>query len=233
MAFAAKKKLLLVEDEPGLVLTLKDRLSKEGYEVDTATQGDQGLSMALTGTYDLVVLDLMLPGKSGFDICRDLRQHRLPMPILILTARDQVVDKVVGLKLGADDYLTKPFDTLELLARIEALLRRSAAAQSSEADCVHQIGTLRIDLRSTSVWRDGVRIDLSAREFELLRYFVSHPGETISRETLLKEVWGYAAPPNTRTVDVHVAWLRQKLELNPKQPKLILTAPGFGYRFAR
>lgn len=232
MALAAKKKILLVEDEPGLVLTLRDRLNKEGYEVDTAMQGDQGLSMALTGIYDLVVLDLMLPGKSGFDICRDLRQQRSPVPILIVTARDQVVDKVVGLKLGADDYLTKPFDTLELLARIEALLRRSAAAQSPEAASVHQVGTLRIDLRSTSAWRDGIRIDLSAREFELLRYFVSHPGETISRETLLKEVWGYAAPPNTRTVDVHIAWLRQKLELNPKQPKLILTVPGFGYRFA-
>ncbi|MGH9413584.1 MAG: response regulator transcription factor, partial [Terriglobales bacterium] len=220
---AAKKRILLVEDEPGLVLTLKDRLSKEGYEVESASRGDLGLSLALAGTYDLLILDLMLPGKSGFDICRDLRQHRVPTPILMLTARDQVVDKVVGLKLGADDYLTKPFDTLELLARIEALLRRSAPQTPDMADSVHQIGAVRIDLRSTSVWRGGDRVDLSAREFELLRYFVCHPGETISRETLLKEVWGYTAAPTTRTVDVHVAWLRQKLEANPKQPALILT----------
>ncbi|MGH9581855.1 MAG: response regulator transcription factor, partial [Bryobacteraceae bacterium] len=165
-------------------------------------------------------------------ICRDLRQQRVPTPILMLTARDQVVDKVVGLKLGADDYLTKPFDTLELLARMEALLRRTRANGADAMGSVYQIGAMRVDLRSTSVWRDGERVELSAREFELLRYFVEHPGETISRERLLKEVWDYAAAPNTRTVDVHVAWLRQKLEANPKQPRLILTVPGFGYRFA-
>jgi two-component system alkaline phosphatase synthesis response regulator PhoP len=224
-----KKTILLIEDEPGLVLTLRDRLVKEGYEVETAAQGEQGLAMGLTSAWDLIILDLMLPGKSGFDICRDLRQHRVPTPILMLTARDQVVDKVVGLKLGADDYLTKPFDTLELLARIEALLRRTDA--QGQADSELRIGALRIDLRSTSVWRDGERVELSAREFELLRYFAAHPGETISRETLLKEVWGYAEPPTTRTVDVHVVWLRQKLEANPKQPELIQTVPGFGYRF--
>lgn len=224
-----KRTILLIEDEPGLVLTLRDRLIKEGYEVETATQGEQGLAMGLAGGCDLIVLDLMLPGKSGFDICRDLRQHRVSTPILMLTARDQVVDKVVGLKLGADDYLTKPFDTLELLARIEALLRRVEAAQAQATEL--RIGALRIDLRATSVWRDGERVELSAREFELLRYFAVHPGETISRETLLKEVWGYAEPPTTRTVDVHVVWLRQKLEANPKQPELIQTVPGFGYRF--
>lgn len=222
-----KKKILLIEDEPGLVLTLKDRLNKEGYEVDAAGQGDQGLALALTGAYDLIVLDLMLPGKSGFDVCRDLRQQSVPAPVLMLTARDQVIDKVLGLKLGADDYLTKPFDTLELLARIEALLRRSA---NNAANSVYWAGAIRVDLRSTSVWRDGKRVELSAREFELLRYFVEHRGETISRERLLTEVWGYAAAPNTRTVDVHVAWLRQKLEENPRQPKLIITVPGIGYR---
>ncbi|MGH9582517.1 MAG: response regulator transcription factor, partial [Bryobacteraceae bacterium] len=220
MTLAVRKRILLIEDEPGLVLTLRDRLSKEGYEVGTAAQGDQGLSMALAGAYDLIILDLMLPGKSGFDICRDLRQQRVPTPILMLTARDQVVDKVVGLKLGADDYLTKPFDTLELLARIEALLRRTAPHVPDAAGSVYQIGAVRIDLRATSVWRDGEQVELSAREFELLRYFVGHPGETISRDRLLKEVWGYVAAPNTRTVDVHVAWLRQKLEANPKQPRL-------------
>lgn len=224
-----KKTILLIEDEPGLVLTLSDRLVKEGYEVETAAQGEQGLAMGLAGGCDLIILDLMLPGKSGFDICRDLRQHRVATPILMLTARDQVVDKVVGLKLGADDYLTKPFDTLELLARIEALLRRADAQAQAASEL--RFGGLRIDLRSTSVWRDDERVELSAREFELLRYFAAHPGETISRETLLKEVWGYAEPPTTRTVDVHVVWLRQKLEANPKQPELIQTVPGFGYRF--
>lgn len=225
-----KKKILLVEDEPGLVLTLKDRLNKEGYEVETAANGDQGLSMALAGAYDVIILDLMLPGKSGFDVCRDLRQQSVPTPILMLTARDQIIDKVLGLKLGADDYLTKPFDTLELLARVEALLRRAAPNSTATANSVHRIGAVRVDLRSTSVWRDGKLVELATREFELLRYFVEHRGETISRERLLTEVWGYAAAPNTRTVDVHVAWLRQKLEENPKQPKLIITVPGFGYR---
>lgn len=224
-----KKHLLLIEDEPGLVLTLTDRLSKEGYAVTSAVDGHTGLEAALAGAFELVILDVMLPRKNGTDVCRDLRQAGYSVPILMLTARGQVVDKVLGLKLGADDYLTKPFDMLELLARIEALLRRAPAPSSG---AVLHAGGLRIDLRSTTVWRGDTPVALSAREFQLLRYLAEHRGETVSRETLLKEVWGYDATPETRTVDVHVAWLRQKIEDNPKHPQIILTVQGFGYKLA-
>ncbi len=224
------KKILLVEDEPGLVVTLSDRLRNEGYDVETASDGKQALGRASAGDVDLIILDVMLPFKSGLDVCRDLRSQNVTIPILMLTARSQIVDKVVGLKLGADDYLTKPFDMLELLARVEALLRRPAPSGASNA--AYQSGTLRVDFKSTTVWRDTQKVMLSAREFQLLRYFIEHRGETISREELLKNVWGYESTPNTRTVDVHVAWLRQKLEDDPKHPRLILTVQGLGYRFA-
>lgn len=224
------KKILLVEDEPGLVVTLSDRLRNEGYDVETASDGKQALGRASAGDVDLIILDVMLPFKSGLDVCRDLRSQNVTIPILMLTARSQIVDKVVGLKLGADDYLTKPFDMLELLARVEALLRRPAPSGASNS--AYQSGTLRVDFKSTTVWRDTQKVMLSAREFQLLRYFIEHRGETISREELLKNVWGYESTPNTRTVDVHVAWLRQKLEDDPKHPRLILTVQGLGYRFA-
>ncbi|MGH9352910.1 MAG: response regulator transcription factor [Terriglobia bacterium] len=226
------KKILLIEDEPGLVLTLSDRLCKEGYEVDHAKDGERGLEMALESAFDLIILDVMLPRKTGLDVCRDLRQQGMSTPILMLTARAQVVDKVLGLKLGADDYLAKPFDMLELLARVEALLRRPSRSPGSSAYSAYQNGSLRVDFRSTTVWRDDEKVALSAREFQLLHYLIKHRGETVSREELLKEVWGYDATPNTRTVDVHVAWLRQKIEDDPKHPQLIQTVQGFGYRFA-
>jgi two-component system, OmpR family, alkaline phosphatase synthesis response regulator PhoP len=222
------KKILLVEDEPGLLLTLSDRLRNEGYYVDTASDGVLGLEQAVAGQYDLIILDVVLPRKSGLDICRDLRQQGFTIPVLMLTARGQVVDKVLGLKIGADDYLTKPFDMMELLARTEALLRRPVAPVAAG---VYQFGNLRVEFRSTSVFRDGEQIPLSAREFQLLQYFVEHRGDTVSREELLKNVWGYAALPATRTVDVHVAWLRQKLESDPKHPQYIVTVQGLGYRF--
>lgn len=222
------KRILLVEDERGLLVTLSDRLRNEGYEVETAADGQTGLDRASAGQFDLIILDIMLPRKNGLDICRDLRQRGSTTPILMLTARGQVVDKVLGLKIGADDYLTKPFDMMELLARTEALLRRPASPTAANT---HQFGNLRVDLRSTTVSRDGEKITLSAREFQLLRYFIEHRGETLSREELLKNVWGYAALPATRTVDVHVAWLRQKLEPDPKRPQHILTVQGLGYKF--
>lgn len=225
-----ERKILIVEDEPGLVVTLSDRLASESFKVEIATNGQDGLERALAGNFDLIILDLMLPRKSGLDVCRDLRQHGVATPILMLTARGQVTDRVLGLKLGADDYLAKPFDMLELLARIEALLRRPMLTAAARP--VFEMGGLRVDFRSTSVWRDGEKIALSAREYHLLRYFIEHRGETVSREALLKDVWGYEAAPNTRTVDVHVAWLRQKLEENPKRPQLILTVQGLGYKFA-
>ena len=224
------QRILLVEDEPGLRLTLQDRLQAEGYGVETASEGDEGFAKASAGGFDLIILDVMLPNRSGIDICRDLRQSGHNTPILMVTARSQTVDKVLGLKIGADDYLTKPFEMLELLARIEALLRRSAPQRTPSAG--YEFGKIRIDIRSTEVTRNGELLNLSAKEFQLLQYFIEHDRETLSRETLLQRVWGYQSTPNTRTVDVHVAWLRQKLEDDPKKPRWILTVHGMGYKFA-
>ena len=223
------QRILLVEDEPGLRLTLQDRLQAEGYAVETASEGDEGFSKAFSGGFDLIILDVMLPNRSGIDICRDLRQSGHNTPILMVTARSQTVDKVLGLKIGADDYLTKPFEMLELLARIEALLRRSSPQQAPSAS--YEFGKIRVDSRSTEVTRNGELLNLSAKEFQLLRYFIEHDRETLSRETLLQRVWGYRSTPSTRTVDVHVAWLRQKLEDDPKNPRWILTVHGMGYKF--
>jgi two-component system alkaline phosphatase synthesis response regulator PhoP len=227
------RRILLVEDEPGLLMTLTDRLQNEGYAVETAADGETGLARATVEQFDLVILDVMLPRKNGFDVCRDLRQRSITTPVLMLTARGQVVDKVVGLKIGADDYVTKPFEMLELLARIEALLRRAPAAAPTADDApeTYQFGPVRADFRRAEVTRDGARVELSAREFKLLQYLVAHRGATISRDELLNEVWGYDAMPSTRTVDVHVAWLRQKLEPNPHYPQFILTVHGLGYKF--
>ena len=226
------KRILLVEDEPGLVLTLTDRLMSEGYSVFTEQDGISGSQRAINEPFDLIILDLMLPNRSGLDICQDIRKRDIHTPVLMLTARSQVVDKVVGLKLGADDYLTKPFEVPELLARIEALLRRSTLQNASQnKQDIYQFGDITIDFRSAEVVRDGETLELSAKEFQLLHYFVEHRGATLSRDELLNEVWGYDALPSTRTIDVHVAWLRQKLEPNARRPKYILTVHGLGYKF--
>ena len=224
-------RILLVEDEAGLILTLTDLLVSEGYKVETATDGPSGFEKASRAEYDLIILDIMLPGKNGFDVCRDLRQRGIHTPVLMLTARGQVVDKVLGLKLGADDYLTKPFEPLELLARVEALLRRVTSLPSSKLTDVVRFGSVSIDFRSTEVRRHGLLVEMSAREFELLRYLVQHRGLTISREQLLRDVWGYGTMTVTRTVDVHVGLLRQKLEEDAKNPRHFLTVRGFGYKF--
>jgi two-component system alkaline phosphatase synthesis response regulator PhoP len=223
-------RLLLVEDEPGLQLALSDRLVSEGYRVETAGDGDTAVQRASSEPFDIILLDVMLPRRDGFDVARTLRQQGIQTPILMLTARGQVVDRVVGLKLGADDYLTKPFEMIELLARVEALLRRAPIAGPPSLER-YQFGPVLVDVRAAEVRRDGVPIDLSAKEFQLLRYFIEHRGATLSREELLQEVWGYQSTPSTRTVDVHVAWLRQKLEPNPKVPQIILTVHGLGYKF--
>ena len=220
--------ILLVEDEEALRMTLGDRLQNEGYVIDFAADGEEGLEKATRLPFDLIILDVMLPRRNGFDLCRDIRQAGLAMPILLLTARGQTAEKVVGLKLGADDYVTKPFDTFELMARIEALLRR---APTRSGQGIHQFGSIRVDIRGTQVTRDGKLVYLSAREFQLLCYFIERPGATLSRGEILREVWGYQVGAFTRTVDVHVASLRQKLEKAPKNPELILTVPGFGYKF--
>jgi two-component system alkaline phosphatase synthesis response regulator PhoP len=224
------KRILLIEDEPGLVLTLTDRLTREGYSVESSTDGESGLERAAREAFDLILLDVMLPRLGGFDVLRELRQRGHETPVIMLTARGQVVDKVVGLKLGADDYVTKPFEMVELLARIEAKLRRAPApAQPVDG---YQFGEVRIDFRRAEVSRNGEPIDLSAREFQLLKYFIEHRGATLTREELLNEVWGYNSMPSTRTVDVHVAWVRQKIEPNPRHPQFILTVHGMGYKFA-
>jgi two-component system alkaline phosphatase synthesis response regulator PhoP len=222
-------KLLLVEDEPGLVMTLTDRLAAEGYDVESVSSAPAALERGGAAAHDAIVLDVMLPGGSGFDVCRELRQRGVRTPILMLTARGEVVDRVVGLKLGADDYLVKPFEMAELLARIEALLRRAPAGRATPEG--FRFGDIIIDVRRAEVTKAGKRVDLSAREFKLLRYFAEHPGAAISRDELLNEVWGYHAMPSTRTVDVHVAWLRQKLEANPRHPQHLLTVHGLGYKF--
>lgn len=224
------KRILLVEDEPGLVLTLSDRLTSEGYQVEAVRDGESGLERAASDAFDAVILDVMLPRKNGFDVCRDLRQRGVNTPVLMLTARGQLVDKVIGLKLGADDYLTKPFEMMELLARIEALLRRAPVAPAIQNE-TYQFGSIKIDFRRAEIERDGQKIELSAKEFQLLRYFIAHREATLSRDELLNGVWGYDAMPTTRTVDVHVAWLRQKLEANPRHPQYILTVHGMGYKF--
>jgi len=222
-------KILVVEDEEVIRMTLGDRLESEGYTVEFAVDGEEGFQKASRNAYDLVLLDIMLPRKNGFDVCRDIRMAGVVVPILMLTARGQTIDKVLGLKIGADDYLTKPFEAMELLARIEALLRR---ANVPAAAGVHKFGSLQVDLRGTAVSRDGKVVPLAAREFQLLRYFVEHRGTTLSRDVLLKEVWAYSTEAFTRTVDVHVASLRQKLEEDHKRPSLIVTVPGLGYKFA-
>jgi two-component system alkaline phosphatase synthesis response regulator PhoP len=223
-----KESILLIEDEQALQSALSVRLRGEGYLVDTAGDGVEGLEKAMTLPFDLIILDVMLPYRSGLDVCRDIRQAGLATPILMLSARHQTTDKVVGLKLGADDYVAKPFKAAELMARIEALLRR-VPVHSGQG--VFQFGSIRVDIRRAEVTRDDKPVYLSAREFQLLRYFIERTGITIPRVELLRVVWGYEANTLTRTVDMHVASLREKLETNPRHPELIVTVAGVGYKF--
>jgi len=226
-------RVLIVEDDAGLVMALTDLLCSEGYVVEAARDGLEGLERATVSRFELVILDVMLPGKSGFDVCRDLRQRGIETPILMLTARGQVIDKVLGLKLGADDYLTKPFEPLELLARLEALLRRrqTASVSAEKLGDMFSFGSVEVDFRSTEVRCREKIVELSAREFQLLRYFITNRGATLSRGQLLREVWGYEAGILTRTVDVHVGLLRHKLEDDAKNPRHFLTMRGHGYKF--
>lgn len=225
-------RILIVEDEPGLVLTLTDRLTSEGYETSAANDGETGFRRATSEAWDLILLDGMLPKKSGFDVCRDLRAQGLMTPVLMLTARGQVTDRVVGLKLGADDYVVKPFDMTELLARIEARIRRGTpSSTATEPPPVARFADIEADFRKAVVTKAGIAVELSAKEIQLLRYLHEHAGAVVSRAELLKAVWGYTTTPFTRTVDVHVANLRKKLEDDPSSPALIQTVHGLGYRF--
>jgi len=224
-----KTRILIVEDEPAMVAGLRDNFEYEGYEVISAADGAEGLERALNDNPDLVVLDVMMPRMSGLDVCKQLKATKPAMPIIMLTARGQEIDKVVGLELGADDYVTKPFSIRELMARVKAVLRR--VSPQATAPEVYRFSDVEVNVRSNQVLRAGSPIDLSAKEFALLAYFVAHPAETLSRDRLLDAVWGYENYPNTRTVDTHIVHLRQKLEPNPEEPRFILTVHGSGYKF--
>jgi two-component system alkaline phosphatase synthesis response regulator PhoP len=222
-------KILVVEDEPNMVAGLRDNFEFEGYEVITASDGIEGLRRAVEESPDLVILDVMMPRMSGLEVCKQLRAKRRSIPIIMLTARGQELDKVVGLELGADDYVTKPFSIRELLARVKAVLRRTAVVPKHQDQ--HSFGDVEVDLRLHRVLRSGKILDVSSKEFELLKYFICHSGEPLSRDRLLEEVWGYENYPTTRTVDTHLVRLRQKLEPDPEQPQYFLTVHGTGYRF--
>ncbi len=222
-------KILIVEDEPAMVAGLRDNFEFEGYQVVSANDGSEGLARALADSPDLVLLDVMMPKMSGLEVCKRLKAKRPSMPIIMLTARGQEVDKVVGLELGADDYVTKPFSIRELMARVKAVLRRSQTLPKEEER--YSFGDAEVDLKKCRVTRAGKEIEISGTEFELLKYFVCHAGEILSRDRLLEDVWGYDKYPTTRTVDAHLVRLRQKLEPNPEQPRFFLTVHGTGYRF--
>ncbi len=223
------KKILVVDDEPTLLAALKYNLERENFQVDTAADGEQALHVARTLNPDLVILDLMLPGMSGLDVCRVLHKE-MTVPILMLTARDSEVDKVVGLEIGADDYVTKPYSTPELMARVRALLRRADTGGAVTRDVV-TCGDIRIDPARHEARRGSETMHLKPKEFDLLLHFARHPGRAFTREQLLSEIWGYDFAGDTRTVDVHVRWLRQKIEDSPGEPRRLVTVRGTGYRF--
>jgi DNA-binding response OmpR family regulator len=223
------KKILVVDDEPTLVATLRYNLEREGFAVDTASDGESGLSAARASRPDLILLDLMLPAMDGLEVCRVLRRE-MTTPILMLTAKTEEIDKVVGLELGADDYVTKPFSMRELLARVRALLRRAETTPSAEAE-VLLAGDLQVDLRRMEASRGGRALALKPRELDLLAFFLRNRGRAFTRDQLLNQIWGYDFAGDTRTVDVHIRWLRQKIEDVPAKPSRIITVRGVGYRF--
>jgi len=224
-------RILIIEDEPDMVLGLRDNFELEGYEVLVARDGDEGVETAWQARPDLVLLDVMLPKKSGLEVCRELRARGFAEPILMLTARGQEIDKVVGLEIGADDYITKPFGLNELLARVRAHLRRTARQMGETALENYAFGSIALDFKMYQAHKGDAPLDLSPREFEILKYFIRHRGEAVTRDQLLNDVWGYAANVFTRTVDNHVARLRQKIEDDPEHPQYLITVHRVGYRF--
>ena len=223
-------RILLVEDEPSLIFTLRDTLESEGYEVIVSEDGEQAVGLAQEQKPDIMILDIMLPGKNGYEICQEIRSLKFTFPIIMLTAKDQELDKVKGLDIGADDYITKPFGVKELLARIQARLRRAGTYSSSNNIEVLQLGTTKIDLlESKAIFADGKTNELTAREIELIRYLLQAGGEPVSRDELLEKVWRYEYSTNTRTVDVHISKLRAKIESQPDEPRHLITLHGVGY----
>jgi DNA-binding response OmpR family regulator len=221
-------RILIVDDEPEIVRGLEDNLRFEGYDTSAAFDGDEALRRATTEAPDLVLLDVMLPRLSGWDVCRELRRRGLDVPVIMLTARGEETDRVHGLELGADDYIAKPFSLREVLARVRAVLRRPGPRQKAQELA---FGDVRVQLRARRVFKSGVEVRLTRKEFDLLAYLVGHRGEIVTRERLLDEVWGYERFPTTRTVDTHVLRLRRKFEIDPDRPTWIETVHGQGYKF--
>ncbi len=223
-------RILLVEDEPSLIFTLKDTLESEGYQVIVSEDGEEAVGLAQEHKPDIMILDIMLPGKNGYEICQEIRSLKFTFPIIMLTAKDQEFDKVKGLNIGADDYITKPFGVKELLARIQARLRRAGTYSSSSNIEILQLSTTKIDLlESKAIFADGKTNELTAREIELIRYLLQAGGEPVSRDELLEKVWRYEYSTNTRTVDVHISKLRAKIENQPDEPRHLITLHGVGY----
>jgi len=223
------RRILVIEDEPDMVLGLRKNLEWDGFDVVAAPDGETGLSLALGDHPDLILLDIMLPALSGLDVCRRLRNNGLNTPVIMLTARGQEIDKVLGLEIGADDYITKPFSIRELVARVRALLRRTST-ETTQSD-VYRFGNIELSFSRHKAQKNGQALELSPREFGILKYFMLHRGETVTRDQLLDEVWGYDNFPLTRTVDNHIARLRQKIENNPAEPTYIITVHRVGYKF--
>ena len=221
-------RILIVEDDPAMSVALRDGFEFEKYDVEMASDGVEGYTAATRGDHDLIILDIMLPKQSGLDVCRDLRKNGSKTPIIMLTARGQEIDKIVGLKLGADDYVTKPFSFIELLARVEAVLRRTKKGATGDEIA---FGDVRLDFRTYEAQRKQQPLELTPREFRILRYFVDHANEVVSREALLNHVWGYDSGAFTRTVDTHMARLRQKIEETPAEPRHLITVHRVGYKF--
>jgi two-component system alkaline phosphatase synthesis response regulator PhoP len=221
--------ILIVEDEPDMATGLRDNLEFEGYEVRIARDGEEALASAAEWAPDLILLDLMLPRRNGLDVCRELRHRGMRVPIIMLTARGQETDKVVGLEIGADDYVTKPFSVRELMARVHVQLRRTVCENAAVEK--FRFGEVELDFKRQHAARAGHRLHLTAREFDILKYFVRRRGETISRDELLDKVWGLRAYPLSRTVDNHIAKLRQKIERLPTEPEYLITVHGLGYKF--
>jgi two-component system alkaline phosphatase synthesis response regulator PhoP len=226
----AAAKILVIEDEPDMLTILRDNLELEGYRVDMAKNGEDGLRLALRDSPDVILLDIMLPGMSGYDVCRNLRSRGVKTPVILITARNSEMDRVAGLDLGADDYVGKPFNIGEVLARVRVQIRHGRDQEPQRRD-EFRFGNVVVDVRRQVVKRAGKRVEMTSREFQLLSYFILHQGELVTRDQLLIDVWGYSHPPLTRAVDNFVFKLRSKLEADPQRPRYFLTAYGTGYRF--
>jgi DNA-binding response OmpR family regulator len=225
-----KKRILIIEDEEDLIKGLKLNLSDEGFDVDWAVDGAEGLHKALEEKPDLIILDIMLPEMDGLEVCRELRQNKIGIPVIMLTAKGEEIDKVVGLEIGADDYMTKPFSIRELIARIKVQLRRGEREGKAVSE-VYSFGDVEVDSAQFKVRRKGKELDLTSLEMEILKYFIAHRGEVVSRDDLLDKIWGYESYPTTRTIDNHILKMRKKIEEDHSHPRYILSVYGGGYRF--